>query len=435
MTDATLCRLAFTLTVLLAFGAGSARAQPVETPPEKPPEKRGLVWNDRPSIVFGEDVHVDLRARAAFDWRGFDPDLDEDQYDLNVLRVGLKGELTRHVDFEIERELDEDGRWTDWKDVYLNWDTFDAASVRGGRFKMPFGFEQNLSRTDLDFVYRSRISTQLTPARDRGVVVYGRGLNRGLTYELGVFNTDGDIGKLEEPQFDTGAEDARLGPTYAGRVTGAVLRPLVGQDAALRSLRLGMAYTNGRLPEGLNSLRGETPYGFDYFEPVYVKGRRQRLGIELDWTPGPTSVRAEWIQTREDRLEQGLGDRDLSDVVGTGWYVSGTWLVTGQDKDQNISMRRAVIRGGPGAIELAARYEVLGFGSASQNGPPERNPRADHILENSDRIWTAGVNWYPLEHVKVVANAIHESFEDSQRTPRAGETSFWSGVLRLQIVF
>ncbi len=225
------------------------------------------------------------------------------------------------------------------------------------------------------------------------------------------------------------------GPTYAGRLSGAVLRPLVGQDAALRSLRVGIAYTNGNLPEGLNSLRGETPYGFDYFEPVYVKGRRQRLGFELDWTPGPTSLRAEWIQTREDRLGQGLGDRDLSDVLGTGWYVSGTWIITGQDKDQNISMRRAVIRGGPGAIELAARYEVLGFGSASQDGPAESNPRAENILENSDRLWTAGVNWYPMEHVKVVVNGIHESFEDSQRTPLAGETAFWSGVVRLQIVF
>jgi len=414
------------LALLVACGAGQAHAQSTE--------KRGFVWNDRPSIVFGEDLHVDLRARAAFDWRGFDPDVDEDLYDLDVLRLGLKGELTRHFDFEIERELDSDGEWTDWKDVYLNWDTFDAASVRGGRFKMPFGFEQNLSRTDLDFIYRSRISTQLTPARDRGVTVYGRALDRALTYEVGYFDTDGDLGKLEEPQFDTG-EETRLGPTYAARVTGAVLRPLVGPDAALRSVRVGAAYTNGRLPEGLNSLRGETPYGFDYFEPVYVKGRRQRLGFELDWTPGPISVRAEWIQTREDRLGQGLGDRDLSDVLGTGWYVSGTWIVTGQNKDQNISMRRAVIRGGPGAIELGVRYDVLGFASASKEGPPQRNPRAEHILENSDRIWTAGVNWYPMEHVKVVANAIHEDFEDSQRTPKAGETSFWSGVMRLQIVF
>jgi hypothetical protein len=40
-----------------------------------------------------------------------------------------------------------------------------------------------------------------------------------------------------------------------------------------------------------------------------------------------------------------------------------------------------------------------------------------------------------MPHVKVVANAIHEDFEDPARTPLTGETSFWSGVLRLQIVF
>ena len=113
----------------------------------------------------------------------------------------------------------------------------------------------------------------------------------------------------------------------------------------------------------------------------------------------------------------------------------GTWIVTGQDKDDNISMRRSLIHGGPGAIELAARYEELWFGSASKEGTAFRNPRADHLLENRDRIWTAGVNWYPAPHVKVVANAIHESFEDDQRTPKAGETAFWSGVFRLQIVF
>ena len=131
----------------------------------------------------------------------------------------------------------------------------------------------------------------------------------------------------------------------------------------------------------------------------------------------------------------GLGDRDLSDFIGTGWYIYGTWIVTGQDKDDNISMRRGVHRGGPGAIELALRYEELGFGSASKEGPPQRNPRAEHLLENRDRIWTAGVNWYAMPHVKVIFNAIHESFTDDARTPLAGETSFWSGVARLQIVF
>ena len=419
--------LVLVFAVAVGLGVTDARAQE--------PTERGLGWrNDRPSIIFGQDVYVSLRARAVFDWRGFDPDLEEETFDLNVARIGVKGELTRHFDYEIEREMDEDGVWQDWKDVYINWDTFERFEVRAGRYKIPFGFEQNLGRTEIDFIYRSRISTQLTPARDKGVTVSGRFIGRALTYEVGLFNTDGDIGKLVEPQFTPDAEDD-LGPTFAARFTATVFRPLVGEEAALRSLRVGVAYTNGHLPEGLNSLRGETPYGYDYFEPVYVNGRRQRLGLELDWTPGPYGLRAEWIQSREDRLGQGLGNRDLSDVVGTGWYVYGTWLVTGQDKDDNISMRRSVLNGGPGAIELAVRYEQLGFGSASKDGPAESNPRAEHLLENRDRIWTAGVNWYVMPHVKVVANAIHEDFEDPARTPLAGETSFWSGVLRLQIVF
>lgn len=419
--------LALLIVAVVVCGVADASAQGDRTTP-------GVGWrNERPALVFGEDVYVSLRTRFVFDWRGFDPDLEEDEYDLNVARLGVKGELTRHFDYEIEREFDENG-WLDWKDVYLNWDTFDPISVRAGRYKMPFGFEQNLGRTEIDFVYRARVSTQLTPARDKGVTAYGRAFGRGLTYEVGIFNTDGDIGKLIEPQFVPGAEDD-LGPTFAARVTATVFRPLVGQDAALRSLRVGAAYTNGSLPEGLNSLRGETPYGYDYFEPVYVNGRRQRIGLELDWTPGRYGLRAEWIQSREDRLGQGLGDRDLSDFLGTGWYVSGTWIVTGQDKDDSISMRRGLHRGGAGAIELALRYEELGFGSASEEGTPERNPRAEHLLDNRDRIWTAGVNWYVMPHVKVVANAIHEDFEDAGRTPVTGETSFWSGVFRLQVVF
>ena len=345
--------LALVIAASMVGAAGPAAAQ-TATP-------RGFGWkNERPALIFGDDLYVSLRARLVLDARGFDPDLEEDTWRLDVARIGLKGQLTRHVDFEIEREIDDDGEWQDWKDVYLNWSTFERFEVRGGRYKIPFGFEQNLGRTEIDFIYRARASTQLTPARDKGVTVHGRAFGRGLTYEVGVFDTDGDIGKLGEPQFTTGAEED-LGPTYAGRVTAAVFRGLVGDDAPLRSLRVGAAYTTGHLPEGLNSLRGETPYGYDYFEPVYVKGRRQRLGLELDWTPGPFGLRAEWMQSREDREGQGLGNVDLSDFLGTGWYVYGTWIVTGQDKDDSISMKRSVLHGGPGRHRVGGPIRRAGL--------------------------------------------------------------------------
>jgi hypothetical protein len=37
--------------------------------------------------------------------------------------------------------------------------------------------------------------------------------------------------------------------------------------------------------------------------------------------------------------------------------------------------------------------------------------------------------------MRVVVNAIHEQFEDETRTPVPGTTGFWSGLVRLNIVF
>ena len=417
----------FSRTILI----GLALAVPVAAQ-----DRRGVVWDDRPSIVFGDDINVDLRMKLQLDWRTFDPEIDEDVFDFRNLRFGLKGELTKHVDYEIEREVSEDGEFTDWKDVYITWRTFDGLSVRGGRFKVPFGLEQNTGPTETDFAYRSLASSTIAPARDKGVMVFGRPFDRALTYEIGVFNGDGDNGKLTEPQFvPEGEPEPEVGPSLAGRVTVTPLSFLKGVGK-LDRLRIGVAYTNAELPEGLNSLRGESLYGTEeFFEPVYVKGRRQRTGVELEWTPGSTGIKAEWMQAREDRREQSNRDRDISDVVSTGWYVSGTWIVTGEDKDSNINPRTPLFRGGAGAIELAVRYDTLGFASANQEGTPYSNPRADPLLGNTDSVWTFGVNWSPIRWVKVVANAAHEEFEDPRRSPEPGTSSYWSGLIRLQVVF
>jgi phosphate-selective porin len=203
----------------------------------------------------------------------------------------------------------------------------------------------------------------------------------------------------------------------------------------LKSANLGIAYTNSRVPEGLNSLRGEGVWGDDFFDRVYVKGRRQRVGLQFDWTPGPAGLKAEWMQSREQRKEQSNRDEDLSDYIGTAWYVSGTWFVTGEDKDSNVNPRRPLLEGGIGAIELAVRYEELGFRSASTAGTPFANPRSEYLLPNSDKVWTFGVNWLTTQWTRVLLNAIHETFEDEARSPESGTTSFWSGLVRLNIVF
>lgn len=409
-------------------------------------DRRGFVWDDRPTIVFGEDINVEIKGRTLLEWRQFDPDIDEDTFHLRTARVGLKGKLTKHFDWEIEREITEelvdqlikDGdkkiAFGDWKDVNLEWNTFDAFKIRGGRFKMPFGMEQTTGVSDLDFAYRALGSTQIAPARDRGLMASGD-LGRA-SYEIGIFDDDGDNAESNQPQFVREGEDLNnVGPSIAVRVIGDVLRVLpVGR---LRSANVGIAFTTSDIPEGLNSLRGESVWGKRFFERVYVKGRRQRYGAQFDWSPGPASLKAEWMQSREDRKEQSNRDQDLSTFIGEAWYVSGTWFITGEDKDNSVKVKSPLLQGGPGAIELAARIERLGFRSAATTGLAFTNPRNDRQVPNSDTVFTAGVNWTTSKWTRVIVNAIHEDFEDQSRTPlpNSGTTSFWSGLVRLNIVF
>jgi phosphate-selective porin OprO/OprP len=421
-------------SMLLAGAAAPLAAQ----------DQRGFVWNDRPTIVFGEDLNIELRGRVQADWRRYDPDVNEPTFDLRTLRVGVRGELTRHFDWEIEREVDkfaevegdvEKWQFGDWKDVYLNWTTFDAIRVQAGRFKMPFGLEQTTSVSNQDFAYRSLGSVKIAPGRDVGVMAYGELLGGSLVYEAGVFDDDGDNGELENERFAAGGEDLEdIGPSVAGRVVVEPFRRLPVPDR-LKGAELGVAFTTSNVPEGLNSLQGEEVWGYNFFERVYVNGRRQRLGLQFEWSPGPTGFRTEWMQSREQRIGQSNRDQDLSDYIGTAWYVTGTWLITGEDKDSDVQPRRPLFKGGFGAVEVGVRYDVLTFESASKSGIDFTNPRSDHLTPNGDRTLTFGVNWFTSRWVKVVANALRQSFDDEARTPVPGTDSFWSGLLRLQVVF
>lgn len=420
---------ALIVTLLLAITAAPAFAQ-------KKKDRRGFVWDDKPTIVFGDDINIEIRGRALVEGRWFDPDIDEDTFHLRTARLGLKGKATKHFDWEIEREIieDDDGSviFGDWKDVYVEWNTFDQLSVIGGRFKMPFGLETTTGVSDLDFAYRALGSSQISPSRDRGVMVFGDFGH--FNYEVGVFDDDGDNAESNEPQFVREGEDLNgVGPSFAVRVVGDVLRAL--PLGSLRSANFGIAYTSSDVPEGLNSLRGESVWGEDFFDRVYVKGRRQRIGTQFEWTPGPASVKAEWMQAREQRKEQSNRDEDLSDFISEAWYVTGTWFVTGEEKSSNVKVKRPLLKGGPGAIELAARIEQLKFRSASTTGLAFTNPRNDRQTPNSDTVFTVGVNWTTSPWTRIIVNAIHEDFEDASRAPISGTTSYWSGVVRLNIVF
>jgi phosphate-selective porin OprO and OprP len=383
-----------------------------------------FTFDKRPSLEVHDVLTADLRVKSQSDFRDFPEEpgqVDKDLFDQHRARVGVEGRFLKRFDYQVERELRDTSR--PWRDVYLNARVLRGLQVRGGKFKIPFGLDQLTGSMDLDFNYRSLAGSFLSPGRDVGVMAHGRLIHDIVRYQAGVFKSGGDNVSASE------RTDPQTRRTYAGRL---VFTPWDGSKAhkALRSMAAGIAYTTGELPEGRNSLRGKTVPGDAFFDPLYVNGRRQRMGVEFQWRPASLGLQGEYIQTRDQRIRQGMEDENLPDALAHGWYVSGTWLLTGERKTDSVEPSRPLFHGGIGAVEIAGRVEQLRSSSDGANGA-FTTPRSPLIAPRTDNVWTAGVNWYLNEYVKVQANLIREQ-RPSSGQPAGALDYFWSRTVRLQ---
>jgi phosphate-selective porin len=401
-------------------------------------------FTQHPAIRMGKWFRADFRLKFQHDFRTFDPEVSTDEGEVENLRkfrVGVQGYVTKNFEYEVEREIrNEIGdlfhlRYRPtlalWRDVYGNFRYFRKFQIRVGQFKIPFGLDQLHGGTE-EFVYRSMIGNYLAPGRDLGIMAHGKLFDSRISYQAGIFLHDG--WKAHDKEHERTGEG-----TIAGRVT---VPPFQLKEPPkflkpFKDLQLGVAFTESPLPEGLRSLRGRTwVITHNWFDRIDVRGHRLRLGAELLWEPGPFKVQGEVIRVRDQRLGQGVQDDDLPDLIERGWYMTTAWVVTGEKSSGRIVPRRDFIRGrGIGAVQLAARYEQLRFGSAEHPGSPSRSPRAANILSASERIASFGVNWYQNRFTKVQFTALREVLEDPVKAPIPGVDTYWSKFLRIEFTF
>ena len=385
-----------------------------------------LSFDKRPSMKAGNLLTAGIRFKAQVDFRDF-PDEPETPskpvVDLPRTRIGVEGRLMREFDYQIEGELSDASQ--PWRDIFIQTRSFRLLQVRAGQFKIPFSLEQLTSGMDLDFNYRSLAASFLAPGRDVGLMVFGRAVNETLRYQAGVFKHGGDNVRESE------RTDAQADRTYAGRL---VVRPWNTYDNLFRTFSAGVAFTTGVLPAGPNGVRGKTIPGDTFFQQLFVNGNRRRIGGEFQWRPGPVQLQGEYIETRDQRFGQGIENQDLPNAYARGWYASGVWLLTGGQMRDSIAPDRPFLRGGIGAIEVAARLERLAAWSASVNDGSFSSPRAPWVMPRADEVWTGGVNWYWNDYVKLQTNAIRERRTEEGRVI-AGQGDLWSGTFRVQIGF
>ena len=400
-------------------------------------------FKNGPSIRIGEFANISLKSKWHFDYDRFYPALwnppgtsigvvpQTERFNLSRARFALKGYATPFFTYEVEREMrrtfggKREPEAHVWKDVDVNFSPLRLAQVEAGKFKLPFGMEENTPPDRLDFINRSRVTEVLTPAREQGVMFHGDLLkgNR-LDYAFGVFRHDGENSQAHDLPT--------AGATFAVRLNGTPLRYVKRLPKTIRHVYLGLSTTSGRLYEGQQSLEGSTTANFTFVNRMFVRGQRTRLGTEMSWTEGPFSIKGEYIHVSEERKGQGLLEENLADEISRGWYVTATWTALGKLKTKGAPRDPLLTGHGFGAVELAARFDVLAFYS-TQQGPAGRGPRSSTILPNSDREWTVGATWYLNHFVKLQINAQREWLADIGQKVVAGRSTFCTGLVRLQL--
>jgi phosphate-selective porin OprO and OprP len=307
-------------------------------------------------------------------------------------------------DFEASTESSEK---TAWRDLYVDARVTKAFRFEAGQFKLPFGREELTSEANLDFAYRSLAARVLSPGRDPGVMAHGRLLARALEYQVGYFTRDGSNAWTSQTE---GGQDAIVARVVVAPFAASSIR-------AVAPLEIGAAIADSRFDDRVG-IRGRTVLGDSvFFDRVDVNGRRRRIGWEAAWAAGPAGFVSEYIRSSDERTGMGFSGTDLPNVDASAWYVAGTWAVTGERKHGRLEPRHEFLRGGPGAVELAARIETPGFNATTFPTTEFGFPNLSKLAGNADHVATLGVNWYLNHYPKIQANVIRESIDDPERSP------------------
>jgi phosphate-selective porin len=385
-------------------------------------------WTAGPGLRLRNEGHhaqVGIRGYGQLDyvsflnWRDADPDapLTDEEADVRRARLGIEGEW-RRLSLELEGDVTrDDGHLTDaWVGLRIS----RAFRLRFGNMKLPVSPERLTSARRLDFAERSLLASALSPNRDWGAMLHGRA--GPIEYAAGAFRGDG---RTRESRAET---------TGAGR-----LALHLGKD-----VEVGGSFSVGDVEAETGSLdapgrpRGssaEALSGHEFFPEKYVDGRRLRYGADAAALLGPAALKAEYLELREERRGQGAGFEDLPDVVGRGWSISATWLVTGEKKKGSVEPRRPLPRGA-GAVELAVRYEELRMDDAGDDsGLAGVGPRSRNLRAAGDRAFTGGLSWWPARFLRLLANVTVERFEDPLLAPEPaeGRKDYVSLRARLQV--
>ncbi|MHC5010735.1 MAG: OprO/OprP family phosphate-selective porin [Planctomycetota bacterium] len=354
------------------------------------------------------DMDAEVEAAAGGTW--------DSGVQLRRSRVFLEGAF--HDAYFRVRYNVAPGEGTSFQDLFFewtgpnNWTDGRFPKIRVGQTMEPVGLEVVTGALWTTFLERAMVVNALAPRRNAGVLLYGNAARDRVSWSLGGYLVNED--RLSD--FETGE---------GGAVTGRIAwRPWAppGRDCCL--LHLGLSGSARFDVEQVRyQARPETHLGPEIVDTGDLAADDVVLaGGEVAWLRDRLSLQGELLLAHVSRPAGPALDY-------WGGYASISYFLT--PPCRNYRRERAnfgrvtpvsdsiAFRGRcPGAWEIAGRCSYLDLDDADVD--------AGRVLN-----LTAGLNWYPTAHARVMLNYIYSIVDDAYGVAGADGTMSTVG-LRLQ---
>jgi phosphate-selective porin OprO and OprP len=392
-------------------------------------------WSDG-FILQSQDGNYKLRigGYTQLDGRFFVSNKDNnngDQFLFRRVRPVLEGTVAKYFDFKVMPDF-----------ATSNFQLFDAyvdvnyfapyTRLRVGKFKTPVGLERLESATALMLMERGQ-PTNLVPARDLGIDLWGDLWDSIVNYRVGIYNGTSD---LTNPTSDLDNSKDFDGRLFVSPFLKTTIKPLQGFSAGI-----GGSYgfsggnpTNPNLTAGYKSFAQTTIFRYNAGSPAtgantaVARGNRARINPSLYEYWGPFGLLAEYVSSQQGVL---FNSKEAN-VDNEAWAVGLTYMLTGEAASYKLPTVAQPVNpfdGRWGAWEVVARVSrlhidndafVIGAASSSNS-------------VNTDLEFACGVNWYLNKNIKATLDYAYSTFDGGKPSNGDREPEYEIG-LRLQLV-
>jgi len=335
--------------------------------------------HDRFQIKFG-------LALLAGDYTSFKQDAESkaqvgnqrDEFEARSLRLMARGyfELFRKWNYVLSYEYKgfDQTSASDWNvtDAKLStelgprWGTLTL-----GKIKEPYAYEMVGDAANLP--QNERLLSPFFRSRNVGVQFSNTVFDQRATWAVGWYND----------WWTTSTAYADSGNDFVARVTAL---PIWSEDGSIYLHLAASVRYYGAVGDQLRYRGRPASNVADYYvDSGNVAGDHAwHTGLEALWNVGGYSVLAEYVQAN-------LSTRDGSNPMLNGYYFTGSWVLSGENRpyDKKAGYARRILpQGRWGAVELIGRYGRVDLDDRTVHGGTMDG-------------WWAGVNWWATRRLKM----------------------------------